>query len=86
MEALFTFNSTRNAIESEKVLLSSGLTVQIMAKPSKLGADCGFSITMPQESVTRAQETLRLAGLEWADVYLKTHNLGEESYTKIEAN
>jgi hypothetical protein len=69
MEALFTFNSTRCAIESEKALLKAGLEVHIMAKPAALGAECGFSIRLDSGDVDSAKRILLKENLDWDNVY-----------------
>jgi hypothetical protein len=44
LEWMFTFDTTRDAIEGEKLLLAAGLTVGVMPLPGGLGAGGGICL------------------------------------------
>lgn len=85
MEAVFTFNSTRSAIEGERALLAAGLPVRIAAKPTPLGADCGFSIFLDEGDLEAAKNILAEEGLDWAGVWRKSRAGPSDAYSRLTA-
>jgi hypothetical protein len=83
MEAIFSFNDTHSAIESESKLLSAGLAVGMMARPTNLGGQCGFCLRLDGQSLERAKKILTEAGIVWEGVYVKSEGSKPPAYEPL---
>ncbi|MDR3147881.1 MAG: DUF3343 domain-containing protein [Treponema sp.] len=57
-EYMFTFATTRDAIEGEKKLLAGGLAVAVMPLPGRIGAGCGICLRVAPADLERARSIL----------------------------
>jgi hypothetical protein len=66
MEFMFTFATTRDAIEGEKLLLAAGLTVGVMPLPGQIGAGCGICLRVSPEELDKARS---LSAFRFREIY-----------------
>jgi hypothetical protein len=69
MEKVLTFDGTGAALAGEERLKAAGIPVRVMARPSALGAQCGFCLRVGPEDLARASGVLREANLTVRGVY-----------------
>jgi hypothetical protein len=65
-EYMFTFSSTRDAIEGERKLLAAGLGAGVMPLPAALGAGCGICLRIRPEDLEGA---LAAPGFRFRELY-----------------
>ncbi|MDR0620329.1 MAG: DUF3343 domain-containing protein [Deltaproteobacteria bacterium] len=70
MKTIITFKSTTHALDSEQLLLKAGLSVGLMSRPTELGSDCGFCLTVTKDDLDKALGLIKAAGLVWQGTYL----------------
>jgi hypothetical protein len=72
MEIIITFSNTSSAMQGEEILLSKGLPVKIMARPTALGAECGFCLRLDYTHLAPALQALSQSALAPEGIFLKT--------------
>jgi hypothetical protein len=55
LEWMFAFDTTRDAIEGEKLLLAAGLAAGVMPLPGGLGAGCGICLRVGPGDLEQAR-------------------------------
>ncbi|MDR2892701.1 MAG: DUF3343 domain-containing protein [Deltaproteobacteria bacterium] len=84
MEIVFTFHSTHDAINGERLLLSGGVKVKVMALPSSLGAGCGLCLRVAKDELDRSRGLLSEVDIHPQAVYAKNLENGKAVYTALE--
>jgi hypothetical protein len=67
MEYMFSFATTRDAIEGEKQLLAAGLAPGVMPLPGGLGAGCGICLRISPAGLERARS---VPGFRFQRIYV----------------
>ena len=83
MEVVFTFHSTHDAINGERMLLNGGVKVKVMALPSSLGAGCGLCLRVASSEFDCSQRLLRESDICPQAVYAKEVENGKAVYTVL---
>ena len=84
MEAVFTFHSTHDAINGERLLLEGGVKVKVMALPSSLGAGCGLCLRVASAELEQSRSLMGGASIQPEAVYLKQTENGKAVYTPFD--
>lgn len=61
--AVFTFDSTHDALDAERRLLEAGLDVTPIPAPPSLSANCGIALRVQLERTSEAESVLADAGI-----------------------
>lgn len=81
---LITFESTHLAIRTERALKNT-YKITMIPTPRDLSASCGLSLTLEEESLAGACETLALQGFDGMRLYRVTRSeSGSRQYQEME--
>ncbi len=83
MAAVFTFDSTHNALEGERILQAQGFAVKMMALPASLGHGCGLCLRVPFEDWPKAQEKLTTESVEFKGIYRQSRVGRQTNYEAL---
>jgi hypothetical protein len=54
IEFVFTFDTVKDAVMGEKILLDAGIEVMVMPKPHQLGSRCGICLRVKPDDLEKA--------------------------------
>jgi hypothetical protein len=77
-EWLFTFATTRDAIEGEKKLIAGDMSPAVMPLPDQLGAGCGICLRVGTAELEKARAAL---GPHFQNIYIITAASGAKVFT-----
>ncbi|MCL2566439.1 MAG: DUF3343 domain-containing protein [Defluviitaleaceae bacterium] len=66
---LFTFNSTHQAMLSEKTLKGAGLLVRLIPVPRSVSASCGLALRVSEGEYEGAVRIMEENGIEIAEIH-----------------
>ena len=66
---LLTFNTTHNAMLSEKILKESGYAIRLIPVPRSISASCGLAARVLTGDYKTAVEIIKEQGIDLAGIY-----------------
>lgn len=83
MEFVLTFNSTHEALATEKEIAKYGYIMQLMAAPRSVDSRCGFSILLNDITKNCIETLISGKGINFAGLYQRKSEEGVLYYEKI---
>lgn len=81
---IVAFNSTHNAIKSEKLLQNAELKVTTLPTPREISASCGISIKFEKEDVDKVKSILADNNIEFKGFFaIEKLEGGKRNYYEI---
>ena len=68
-DAVFTFETTHQAMAAEDILREAGFRLEVVPPPRGLTAGCGLALQLSERDVSAAAETLERASANWAAIH-----------------
>lgn len=66
---LFTFNSTHQALLSEKTLKDFGIAARLIPVPRNISASCGLAARVSVKDFDAASKAIKKRGIEVSGIY-----------------
>ena len=78
---VLTFQSTHNALATEKILKNKDFEVELIPTPRQISAECGFSLLMENVDLEKIKDNTnpKIMG----DIYLIIKNGKRKKYEKV---
>lgn len=68
-DAVFTFDTTHQAMAAEDILREAGFRLEVVPPPRGLTAGCGLALQLSERDVPAAIETLERTSARWAAIH-----------------